>query len=496
MSASRRLWTIVGGALLAAALAVVAARPLFFQDPAPQIHVRWRTPLDAAARDALERRFHLVPAEEVGPDIWRYELTDPSRDSVEALVRHPAVADTHYIDRDTFEIREDAPRARRRPTPLGEYWPEAAGALVDTGPIVLLLLAAVAARFAVRPHEAPAIAAFAVRVFTRAIPLISPRTLALFRLVFGLALAWYAFALRLDYIPLPVARTNVPLAHFALMAWLGQHPSVVHAGLWTAIVSSVLFAAGVLPKVLYVVSVAGITQWLLTATLWHSSHPYGVLLLPLVCLIAVPWGDAPPIARFLGRHPPPAGTPARRYGYAPWLLSLALGLAWAGAAWAKVGGGPAWVLNGSIRYHFVTDIEYAPVPWGLTIAAMPNVAVALSAGAVLVEGLLVLAAVLVTAPLLRLLAGAAALSVLAGFYLFMGLFWPAWWILLLGFLPWQWCDRGGHDGAAAVAAARVTRGQIWCAAGLALQQLIVSAVFIDLEPVASRYDMYSRTYPS
>ncbi|MBI4888833.1 MAG: hypothetical protein HY824_17170 [Acidobacteria bacterium] len=42
----------------------------------------------------------------------------------------------------------------------------------------------------------------------------------------------------------------------------------------------------------------------------------------------------------------------------------------------------------------------------------------------------------------------------------------------------------------------MTRGQIWCAAGLALQQLIVSAVFIDLEPVASRYDMYSRTYPS
>ena len=36
--------------------------------------------------------------------VWRYELGDSSRDAVAAIVRDPAVADTNYIDRSTYEV--------------------------------------------------------------------------------------------------------------------------------------------------------------------------------------------------------------------------------------------------------------------------------------------------------------------------------------------------------------------------------------------------------
>lgn len=71
---------------------------------------------------------------------------------------------------------------------------------------------------------------------------------------------------------------------------------------------------------------------------------------------------------------------------------------------------------------------------------MPRLAILLSACAVLIEGLTIVAA-FVKMPTVRLGLGLAAMSILTGFYLFQGVMWPAWWILLLGFLPWQSFDR-------------------------------------------------------
>lgn len=489
---SRRAWTLTACLSLAAAIALLVARPLFVLPANPQIHVRWEALLGDSVRAALERQLQLVPLEAVGEDIWRYELTDSSRTNIEAIVGSESVADTHYIDRDLLRIVDDAPRAEACPGAIGAAWPAVATVIGHAGPPVLLGLGVLASYFAWRPAAAPVAGRTIGALLTAGIPAISPRTLALFRLILGAALAWFAFSLRLSHTPLPDAvRVNTPLATGPLFNWLGQHFAIVAAGQWASIVAALFFAAGVLPRLMFLIVAIGITQWLVTITQWYSSHPFGVLILPLLCLIAAPWGDAPPIWRPMSDG---GGARAKRYGYAPWILCLALGVAWAGAAWAKVGEGPAWVLNGTIRYHFVTDIESAPYDWGLRLAAHPSLSVALSAGAVAVEGLSILGA-FVRSPALRLVLGLGGAGLLLGFNVFMGLFWLAWWIPLLGFLPWEWLDR--RSSATPILAAGIGRVQGWCAGALIAQQAIVSAAWwVDVEPISGRYDMYSQTYGS
>ena len=488
---SRRAWGVISVASLVAALAIWSSSTLFIRAANPEINVRWRESVDAASRVALERRFKLIRAEPVAANAWRYELTDSSRDMLGALVRHADVADTHFVDRTTFELVSDAPHGPRRPGPLGERWPRAALALVDRGPILLVLFAAAAALFAARPRTTPT-PARVVRFLTRGIPALSPRELAIFRLVFGIALLLYVYLQPFprEAIPRELQRGDVQIGALPPMQWLAAHPQVVRAGQWTAVVSAAFFSLGVLPQLFFAVAVAGTVQWLFALSLQSDSHQFGVFLLPLIGLLAAPWDAAPPLWRI--RHAD--GLPDRRNGYAPWFLILALGVAWAAAAWAKLRDGPGWVLNGTVRYHFVTDYRNAHVDWGLAIAAMPLVAIALSAGAVLIEGLTI-AAAFVKPPMLRLVAGLAAMSVLIGFYLFQGLMWPAWWLLLLGFLPWRW--PGGATGTTPDAQARsLSRAQLCLIVAVLVQQFVVSAAFVECPPLASRYDMYSTTHDS
>ena len=119
-----------------------------------------------------------------------------------------------------------------------------------------------------------------------------------------------------------------------------------------------------------------------------------------------------------------------------WVSGLVFGVAFAAAAWAKaVGTGPSWILNGSVKYHFITDSLNAPVDWGLRLAGHPQLAVLASLGTVVAEALVITAAFSRNGGYWLGL-GAVALGMLAGFGLFMGVFWYRWWILLLGFLPW------------------------------------------------------------
>jgi hypothetical protein len=65
----------------------------------PRVNVRW---VDGVAEDerlSLERRFGLESAEWREGTTWRYVLRDRSRDNIAALIAHPAVDDTHDIDR-------------------------------------------------------------------------------------------------------------------------------------------------------------------------------------------------------------------------------------------------------------------------------------------------------------------------------------------------------------------------------------------------------------
>ena len=447
--------------------------------------------MDPASRASLERRFKMLRGEQIADDAWTYELTDTSRDTLGALVREPSVADTHFIDRTTLEFESGVPHGPRRPGPLGTRAPRAAFALVDRGPILLILFAAVAALFAFRRDTVPT-PDRVVRFLTRGIPALSPRDLGVFRLAFGVALLLYIYQqpFPLEPIPRALQRGDVQLGALAPMQWLAAHPQIVRAGQWTAILSAALFAIGIVPRLFYAMAVAGTVQWLLAFSLQSDSHPFGVFLLPLLGLLAAPWHAAPPLWA-IGRND---GPPDRRNGFAPWFVGLALGVAWAGAAWAKLRGGPGWVLNGTVRYHFVTDYRNAHVDWNLAIAAMPLVAIALSAGTVLIEALTV-AAAFTKPPAIRLAAGLAAASVLVGFYLFQGIMWPAWWVLLLGFLPWHWQHRADTRSPQSEAWS-LSRAQILLIVALLVQQFVVSAAFLEFPPLASRYDMYSTTHES
>ena len=86
--------------------------------PLPRINVRWVDGLDADRRRGLEARFGL-DAEEGESSTWSYGLADQSGENIAALVQHPDVEDTHYIDRvemtleaGAFRVADPRPRYR------------------------------------------------------------------------------------------------------------------------------------------------------------------------------------------------------------------------------------------------------------------------------------------------------------------------------------------------------------------------------------------------
>jgi hypothetical protein len=79
-----------------------------------QVTVRWSPDLPADQRTALERQFSLqIPVAKTDtPDeinVWNYRLTDLTVDNVRTIVGHPDVADTHFIDRETFAVESQPP---------------------------------------------------------------------------------------------------------------------------------------------------------------------------------------------------------------------------------------------------------------------------------------------------------------------------------------------------------------------------------------------------
>jgi hypothetical protein len=100
-------------ALAAVSVVMLAvAIPMRFSVPspfAPRVHIRWAPGVSAAARADLERRFGLLAGEPRDQETWAYDLADTTPASVRGLIEHPAVADTHYVDRETATITADAP---------------------------------------------------------------------------------------------------------------------------------------------------------------------------------------------------------------------------------------------------------------------------------------------------------------------------------------------------------------------------------------------------
>lgn len=102
---------LIGGiALWVLAGALYGTLRLMYGERAAYVHVRWAPSVDPATQEQVERAHGLTRVEFRERRTWGYYLTDLSTENIRRLVGHPAVEDTHHIDRTAFRIARTAPR--------------------------------------------------------------------------------------------------------------------------------------------------------------------------------------------------------------------------------------------------------------------------------------------------------------------------------------------------------------------------------------------------
>lgn len=485
--------------------------------PSARVHVRWQTSTDQAARQEFEVRFRLTEPERLDESTWRYTLTDHSSGNIQALVNEPAVADTHDLDRSNYTVDSGAVRVARRQRfqAGGDALVMAADVLgITLGAVAgLLLLIGISGR-APTPRSVPAllantaaylatrarVAAFPVaRFLQRGIPEVSAVTAGAFRIVFGFAVLAFFASHQFDASTLE--RTfDVKVGgelHVAVLNWLRGRPYIVNALTPWLLTMGVAFTIGIFTRLTYGLFVAGAIVWAYVAVYVDST-----LMITLVALLPSRWGDALSVDMWLrrargGEHDSrPVG---KVYGYSTWVPGLVFGVAFAAAAWAKLSndsGWTSWIMNGAIKYHFATDAGGAPVDWGLQFINYPLLAILASFLAVATETLVITAA-FCRSQGYRLTLGAAALSLLVGFRVLMGVFWVGWWILLLGFLPWQRLSGlTAPAGRHAPGTWRASGAQLAVVVMVVAQQVVISTLTIERAPMFTPYPMYSATWAS
>ena len=488
------------------------------------VHVRWQHSLEPAAREALESTFHLSKAERLEGSTWRYELIDPSSGNLQSLVQHPASEDTQGIDRRRYTLSPSVSRTDRR-----EWLTIAGNTVVFVADRMAILVAACAALLiwlggSGRAHTLPDARALiasgittliastriapVARWLARGIPDVDASTAGIFRILFGVLVVSF-FASRPEDTGSLTATFNPIIEgdlHVAVVEWLRARPSVPDSLAPWLFWTGIAFTLGLYTRLTYTLFVAGAVVWAFVAVVHDSTHPNSTLVLTLIALLPSRWGDAVSVDAWRRSRNGVASSvtrTAKHYGYSVWAPGLVFGVAFAAAAWAKVvGTGPSWILNGSVKYHFITDAPNAPLDWGLQLAGHPYLAVLASLGTVVVEAL-VLTAAFSRNDWYRLVMGALAFGMLAGFAVFMGVVWPGWWILLLGFLPWgrvvshfrrQPAPPGGVSPTQPGQLIQPSVGQLIAIVLVLGQQIVVSSMRIERAPVFTYYPMYSSTY--
>jgi hypothetical protein len=513
---TRRL-VAIGIAFFALAGTVYGVLRLTYGTRPVYVHVRWAESVDEPTQRRLERLYRLDQPERREGRTWGYALNNLSRDNIRALVTDSAIEDTHQIHRTAFRVGYFAPRL---PYPTAHSWMPVgleflAAVLVCSGMVAfgVAVLASINPR-AVRgpilhvqnsflaPREAASHAATALLAWIRTrIPGATAEAAGLFRAVFGIAVL--TFVLRR-----PVGdswtteQMNVLSApHELLVRFFGEVSSI--AGLipfWIAFWGS-LFIVGAFTRVAFALTTLGVFAWAILYTTRITYHTVCALLVTLLCLLWSRWGDAWSIDAAWRRRAVHRAAP-KEYGFTVWMPSLVLGVVFAAAAFAKLSeSGIAWILNGTVKYHFLTDSRQAMVDWGVRLGQYHSVAVLLSFGAIAIESLVIFG-VLSRLYRYRLIAGASALCLLTGFSLLQGLFWPAWWILLISFLPWHLV--ASDAGQERTEDLRLDLGprRLLHPPGVAIvavflaAQLVVSLLKLEVSPLISTYDMYSTTYAS
>jgi len=482
--------------------------------------------MDEATRSNLEARFHLRDGERLEADTWRYDLIDTDSENIRAIIDDAHVADTHDLDRSTSLLSASAVRTDRR-----SRFGDAGIAIVTLADWLALGLLALAAVVLALPHvqrQAPHVSrglvpflaasrmtlAAILRFLQRGIPEIDAGTAGIFRIVFGLLLMVFFWSRAVDSSWL-AATFDLEIEgafHTLVIDWLRSHPAIVDLVTPWLLVTGAAFTIGLFTRTTYALFVAGALVWAYVVVSLDSTHPHSTLVLALVALLPSRWGDALSIDSWRhGAAAPlePLAPDGRHYGYSVWVPGLVFGVGYAAAAWAKMAQGPRWILNGTVKYHFITDSNIAPFDWGLQLASYPRLAIAASFFAVAAEALLITAA-FTRSEAYRALVGLAAFGLLAGFWVFMGHFWPGWWILLIGFLPWQHLSRlkpaPTTNPTTKIEIEYVgagfsrPRGQFVTAAQLAVilfvlgQQIVFSTIQVERAPMFSHYPMYSSTY--
>lgn len=504
---------LIGAAFTVGAVGTYVVLRAAFGDRPAHINVRWSAATTPDLQHRLERQYHLTYGQPTEGRTVSYDLTDLSRNNIRAMVLDPNVEDTHYIHRTAYRIWRFAPRSKYHDR--GEKW----GPLLEATMVGLGFVAALAFVLAatervlpprlatriplrnvfIRPREA---VASVLRSIAGRIPAGSAEQVAAFRVVFGFAL----LALFLDQRVGPASvlqSTNVltPLHRWLIAPFAGA-PMLTQWVLPWLFCWTTLFILGAASRVSYLMLTFGACAWATLMTTRLGYHIVSALLVALLCLIPSRWGDAWAVDawwRRRHRRAPVTATSAQEYGYTLWIPGVVIGVVFAAAAVAKLHeSGIAWILNGTVKYHFLSDAAAAPLDWGLRVGLYPKLAIALSFFAILIESTVVFGA-FARRYVYRAIAGMAAVALLSGFALFQGLFWPAWWLLLLSFLPWHWMLRESPPVQSRnrfpLDVARL-RPQVLVVIVLIAQQLIVSGLSLEAGPALSTYGMYSNTYDS
>lgn len=276
---------------------------------------------------------------------------------------------------------------------------------------------------------------------TRGIPELPAEVLGFFRIFYAaflfIALSGRRLQIRDGF------TAGDPSFRWAWVDWLVSRPDLV-ARLENAILLLlVLFAVGLMTRVAYALIAAGLTIWIVIMLQQDTNiHAWEVAFLTVLCLIPVPWGIAfsldETIRRWRGRGHR-AGARGKDLGFAVWMPGFIMGAVWAGAALTKVQvSGLQWMLGGAVKYHWVIDAPQAPVDWGLWVASHHWAAVVMSFLGVGLEAAFILAAFVSRSGARTLLASSIGGALVAGFYLFHGVLWWTWCLVLLLFaVPWH-----------------------------------------------------------
>ena len=365
-----------------------------------------------------------------------------------------------------------------------------------------------------------------VKAATGGIPIMSPQAAGLFRIVYGSLMLLMVWTNRRPM------HTGLPIEGHRELSFYLEFPFVHelianHTFMyWTwvaTLVGMAFLTIGFLTRLSHLVAFLGLLMLVAEELTVSSAHNLGLPLFILAGLLLVSWHHGlsldSALRKWLGRVPR-GSAPSRQYGFVVWLPAFMIGVAFLAAAYAKLArAGLEWVTTGSVRYHLMEDAHNAVLPIGYWLAGHPRLAAFMSLGVIVIEAAFILI-IFFRNEWIRFIFGLLGFSLMAGFYLFMGIFWHAWWILFTCCLPWTsiWRALTLLPGAVAPAG-RSVRGagaqnaiqsrppnpiwfrlqvtaQVLFVLFIVGQQAVMSSIQKEYEPFFSDFPMYSSTHAS